>query len=533
MYVDVYRPVHSKGEATKVPALVGWSPYGKEGGAGNQVLDDFPFRMGVPLSLLTETQKWEGPDPGYWVDFGYAVVNPDPRGIGKSEGDIYHWGTQEGRDGADVIDWIGSQDWCSGKVATTGNSWLAISSWFIAAEQPKHLACISPWEGLSDCFGAGWHGGVLSKANLNFQQNLLCVNAGENSWENTILMGFKYPNWTPYYEDKRAKIENVTVPAYVVASYSNPVHTYGTFNAYCRLNSNKWLRIHDSWEWPDYYNELSRTDLHRFFDHFLKDIDNGWESTPRVRLKILDTANPSALTGTQMQSTAWPLPEAVPTKYFLDPLRGALSTCYPLPSVAQYRASDGGIVFTYNFTDDVVFAGPIQMKLTVSLTGDTDSDIFVTIEKVLASGKVGTQCKIPFEGYQQSLLGLARTVGLAPSVLWYTGPAGRIRVSRRLRDERVSIPGLHVQRYDVSNPITEGELVDVVPLIDPIGMRFSKGEQMRIRMGGQDPVAYPPTDVSPIPPPDVPNTNANVHVTLYGGQCDGSSSYVIFPQIRA
>ena len=29
----------------------------------------------------------------------------------------------------------------------TGNSWLAVSQWFAAAEQPPHLACIAPWDG--------------------------------------------------------------------------------------------------------------------------------------------------------------------------------------------------------------------------------------------------------------------------------------------------------------------------------------------------------------------------------------------------
>jgi len=33
-----------------------------------------------------------------------------------------------------------------------GNSWLAISQWFIAAEQPPHLAAIAPWEGFTDHF---------------------------------------------------------------------------------------------------------------------------------------------------------------------------------------------------------------------------------------------------------------------------------------------------------------------------------------------------------------------------------------------
>lgn len=51
--------------------------------------------MGVLLRKLFELQKWEAPDPGYWVQYGYAVEKVDPRGVGKSEGNIYQFGSQE------------------------------------------------------------------------------------------------------------------------------------------------------------------------------------------------------------------------------------------------------------------------------------------------------------------------------------------------------------------------------------------------------------------------------------------------------
>lgn len=141
--MDIYRPV-TDGPEMLSPAILAWSPYGKSPGGGNQVLDDFPFRMGVPLRSLSEYQAWEGPDPGYWVQHGYAIVNADARGAGKSDGNIYVMGSQEGQDGADVIDWIGSQHWCNGKVGLSGNSWLAAVQWHIAAHKPKHLAAIAP-----------------------------------------------------------------------------------------------------------------------------------------------------------------------------------------------------------------------------------------------------------------------------------------------------------------------------------------------------------------------------------------------------
>lgn len=61
------------------------------------------------------------------MQYGYVVVNVGSRGVGKTEGNIYQFGSQEDRDGADVVDWLGAQPWCSGKVSLSGNSYLAIS----------------------------------------------------------------------------------------------------------------------------------------------------------------------------------------------------------------------------------------------------------------------------------------------------------------------------------------------------------------------------------------------------------------------
>jgi predicted acyl esterase len=54
IYADVFRPV---GEA-RHPALLCWSPYGKQ--IGGQWLDDMPNRFGIALQATSELMKWEG-----------------------------------------------------------------------------------------------------------------------------------------------------------------------------------------------------------------------------------------------------------------------------------------------------------------------------------------------------------------------------------------------------------------------------------------------------------------------------------------
>ena len=96
---------------------------------GKLSLDLFPWRLGIYRSWTSGLEKWEAPDPAEWIQRGYAVVNTDARGTFKSEGNMPVYGTQEGRDGYDTIEWIGTRKWCNGAVGMAGNSWLASTQW--------------------------------------------------------------------------------------------------------------------------------------------------------------------------------------------------------------------------------------------------------------------------------------------------------------------------------------------------------------------------------------------------------------------
>ena len=283
IYVDVLRPPG----AEKVPVIVAWSPYGKSQGSAPSVTALFDM-LGMDNGALSGLEKFEGPDPAYWCAQGYAICNPDPRGIAESEGDSAMFGRQEGKDCHDLIEWLAVQDWCNGKVAMSGTSYLAISQWFTAAEQPPHLAAINPCEGFSDVYrDLVLRGGM---PDIGFAERLQKNSyAGNGRREDILTEAQRYPLMNELWDDKIARFEKITVPAYVVASYSNTLHTAGTFRAWRRITSEaKWLRIHNTQEWPDYYDPANVEELRRFFDHYLKGEDNGWERTPRVRYSVLD-----------------------------------------------------------------------------------------------------------------------------------------------------------------------------------------------------------------------------------------------------
>jgi len=82
------------------------------------------------------SKKFEVPDPAYWCAQGYAICNPDIRGVIDSDGNSVLWDRQEGRDCCDVVEWLAEQECCSSKVGMSGTSYLAVAQWFTAAEQP-------------------------------------------------------------------------------------------------------------------------------------------------------------------------------------------------------------------------------------------------------------------------------------------------------------------------------------------------------------------------------------------------------------
>lgn len=110
---DVYLPTKQELPA---PAVVTITPYDKSG------------------SLVA-------PEGRLYQDRGYAFVAVDVRGRGKSEGEWRAF-VNDGRDGHDIIEWVAAQPWCTGKVGTTGLSYMGWTQWATAAERPPHLTCM-------------------------------------------------------------------------------------------------------------------------------------------------------------------------------------------------------------------------------------------------------------------------------------------------------------------------------------------------------------------------------------------------------
>ena len=495
IYADIFRPVDNE----KHPSIMAWSPYGKE--YGGQWLDDVPFRSGVPLSATSQLEKFEAPDPAYWVQQGYTIINPDSRGAYNSEGNLVYWGTQNAEDGYDVIEWAAKQNWSNEKIGMSGNSWLSVSQWFIAAQKPPHLAAIAPWEGFSDHFReAGNRGGIPMP---EFPEMIIDTFASNGLIENQPRMIVDYPLMNDYWLDKKANLSKIDIPAYVVASYTNVAHTHGTFAGYRGIASKeKWLRVNNTNEWQDYYTPENVADLTKFFDHYLKGINNGWESTPKVRLSVL---NPGGKDIVNRIENEFPLARTKYEKLYLDTSNNTLNNKISNKiSSTEYNSEsqNNKKTFTIKFDKDTEITGYMKLRVWVSALDNNDMDLAIKVEKLSKDGKE------------------LRDLHTGGSI----AATGYLRASMRKTDPKLSTESEPFYTFDEVQPLKKGEIVPLDIEIWPMGMFYSSGESLQLTISAYE----PPTEKIPFGSSkiDVPKNSytytpgEKVEMVTIGGNAD-------------
>ena len=501
IYADVFRPMTE----SPVPAIVNWAPYGK-GDTGFWTLDNkkmFPNRFGIRRSAVSGLQSWEGNDPAYWCAHGYAVVQIDARGAFDSEGDIQYQSSAEGRDGHDAVEAIAALPWCSGKVGLAGNSWLAMSQWRTATQRPPHLAAIAPWEGLTDLYREALaRGGVPRTAFPAFIRDKMY---GRGRVEDPIAMLEDHPLFDEYWADKLPDLSRIQVPAYVAASYTNPVHVASTLRNWADLPGEKWLRIHNTQEWPDFYNPRNVEDLRRFFDRYLREVDNGWEVTPRIRVSVLDPGHADVV---ERVEDSFPPRRVTAVELYLNARDHSLQE-KPVTEEATtgYRLADATpqVDFTYRFAADTEIIGYPVLTVFASVEGHDDADLHVHVEKLDARGQqLWHQAVTLGLPLARRWMPIAHRRGFGPVALaFYGGPHGPLRLSRRGLDPD-GHPGRPALSLREARPLSAGEIVEAAIPLWPTAMRWHTGEQLRLRISGRIllPPILPGLDEEPLQPGD-------------------------------
>ena len=494
---DVFRPA-AEG---RYGVLMGCGPYAKglhfeDGRAG-------PWRelcQKHPDVLAGSSHRyacWEHIDPEKWVPHGYVCVRVDSRGTGRSPGYVDHWSPRETKDLYDCIEWAGTQPWSNGKVGLTGISYLAMNQWQVAAMQPPHLAAICPWEGVADHYrDCRRHGGILSTFMMRWFEARIPIaqyGVGERGARNRItgkpVCGDEtmtkeelsanradlvqeirdHRLFDGHFDRLNADLSKIEVPLLSAGNWGGQgMHLRGNCEGFVRASSRqKWLELHNLEHWTHFYTDYGRGLQKRFFDHFLRGVDNGWDKVPPVILNIRNVDGTTVL----RHEDAWPISRTRWTKLYLDPATLTLSREPPASTRSfDYAALVSGATFRIVLDEDTEITGPSAAKLFAA-SSTSDADLFLTLRVLDVEGR-----EVTFQGANDAHTPIAQ---------------GWLRASHRKLDAGRTKPYQPYHTHDMPQPLQAGSVYELDVEIWPTSIVIPKGYTLALTVEGKDYVYDP------------------------------------------
>ena len=398
------------------------------------------------------TQYEERPIARELIHHGYHFVSVDIRGTGASFGEVYNDSWLAGQDLATVIDWICEQEWSSRRVGMVGISYEGMMQFFTAAHQPEGLKCIAPqYPGLPHCYVDGGlaissFARVWEQLHKGMSENepsapvdgpdgevLRAEAISEHSpdsyrWVETFSemdprdvtrmssfdglnrrrprpdlgLGEVASGWF----DSCDLINKSGVPTYIVTGWWDLTFPGYLIDAFNRLDVPKKLIVG-----PWNHGQGGDPELRRWFDYWLKDINNGIMDEPTVHYAATEPS------GTTIWKSAprLPLPEARYRSHWLTPDRKLSEAFSAEAEVVEYEVNHDvslGPMTRHSYYVDDMFINTTDLNTRaeqclsfttealsedIEVTGwpalelelSTDSDrgaIVVTLEQISADG---------------------------------------------------------------------------------------------------------------------------------------------------
>ena len=489
---DVFRPILGG----KYPVILSYGPYAKglafQVGYPNQWLRMTEQHADVAAGSTNKFQSWEVVDPEKWVPEDYVCIRVDSRGCGSSPGYIDHFSPRETKDFYNCIEWAGTQPWSNGKVGLNGISYYAINQWHVAALQPPHLAAMCIWEGAADWYrDMTRHGGILCSFWANWydmQVKTVQYGLGERGPRSRVtgepvcgsetlsekeLAGNRcdlgneilaHPLDDDYHKAHSSIWSKVTVPFLSAGNWGGQgLHLRGNVEGFVRAASQqKWLELHGLEHWTQFYTDYGRLPQQRFFDYFLKGIDNGWNRQPRVRLQVRHIDK-----FVERMESEWPIQRTRWTKFYLNTVDRSLSWS-PVGAEAkiEFDAIGDGVTFlSPALAHETEITGPSTVKLFAS-SSTSDADIFVVLRVFSPEGN-----EVVFQGAIDPHTPIAQ---------------GWLRASHRKLDETLSTPYRPYHSHDERQPLAPGEIVELDVEIWPTCVVVPAGYRIGLTVSGKD-----------------------------------------------
>jgi len=262
---------------------------------------------------------------------GYVIVVVNVRGGGASFGRYEGlFSAVETRDAWDVMEWLSTQDFSSGKLGMSGLSYMGITQYMAASTRHPALKAIMPELGYFDFYDAIRRGGILradmvrtwaqATQYLDKEKPPVPVDADTDGSLAAEAVAEHETNFDPTAPLSAAKFRDSTAPEFDwltdmpsmvwgdIAASGIPIYHAGAWHdAYTtdtllmdanypgtdRLLMGPWAHGPQNDAEREDYQRVMTAETLRWYDYWLKGIDNGVLDGPRINVSIIDTPRKS------------------------------------------------------------------------------------------------------------------------------------------------------------------------------------------------------------------------------------------------
>lgn len=495
--VDLYRPTQDGTvTADKLPVVWMHTPYNRRTYRGGEAAANYP---GKALQL---------------VPFGYNVAVVDFRGVYASFGRNVAYNRGEWVDAAkwdsyDITEWFADQAWSSGNIGMWGCSATGGSQMQTLTTRPPSLKAVIPMSAEFDAYPFVQLGGVavervappsgggtqdaisrrdrlavavdgpdgepmLQEAIASHADNIDSV--GFVPFRDSVSEATGETWWvksSPATYLEELKKEGIGI--YSVANWDEAGTRHGSFFTFNNVHPDfgkllvgpathcDWTTVEEETGFDFITEEL------RFYDHWLKGVDNGVMEEPAVTYYTYNAAEGMEWS----QSEAWPLSDEVRTGFHLrdDGLRREASeTAQEIPgsfgkptqtATVSVAPAEGGLNFdTGVLTDALEVTGHPTVELWLE-TSAADVDVTARLDDVAPDGTT--------RSYQM---------------------IGRLRASHRDQQEPpfdyLGLPWRTHASTDIQ-PVVQGQPMELVFEMLPMSYIFPAGHRLRLNLSFVDP----------------------------------------------
>ena len=490
------------------------------------------------------------------VRHGYVVAAVDARGTGASYGvSDGPFSVQESEDAYDITTWLANQEWCDGNVGMFGGSYMGITQFFAAGEQPPNLKAIFPQVSNFDAYSTTHLGGVRSEdLLLGWTRLARDRDSGQDDipvdedQDGRLIAEARRQQLANRYPDELTRpatfrdsrdpetgamvyaersplrcieaINEAQIPVYQLAGWfdlwpHDQILWYSNLEVPQKLLIGPWTHI--------------RIDFHRgnehlrWFDYWLKGIDNGIMDEAPIRYFTMGAAP-----GQQWRNAwQWPLPNEQRTQFFMHQGKSGSVASVNDGILSQHspQERDGHDHYTVNYSATTgtrtrwtnVYGrhfdyGDMTLNDELGLTYTTDAlpnDVEVT-------GHPSVSIWIRTQADDLNLFAYLEEVELDGTATYVT--EGRLRASHRATSEAPykQVPGTvyHRSHQEDVVPLPQ-EPVKIEFSLFPTSNIFDKGHRIRLTLTCADRDNAETIEVTPPPSLDLlRNSQALSHVVL-------------------